>query len=80
MFPGELLSSLKDPLLAINFGELQVTFDINCLTLSVDHDLDSPCQKKGGPFQRSLSNQSQASSGRFDADETQSNAASSDFA
>ncbi|KAK7100732.1 hypothetical protein V1264_023626 [Littorina saxatilis] len=78
----DLLCTMKDPLLAIDFGEFKVTFDINCLTLPSDQDLDLPLPKKPG-FLRSFSNQSQGSgSGRqseCENDETQSNAASSEY-
>ncbi|KAL8610620.1 hypothetical protein ACOMHN_006339 [Nucella lapillus] len=80
---GDLLGTMKDPLLAINFGDFQVTFDINCMTLPSDSDLESAPKRTG--FMRSMSNQSQSSSNRLsecedDHDDTLSTGNSSDFA
>ncbi|XP_076462664.1 KICSTOR complex protein SZT2-like isoform X2 [Babylonia areolata] len=79
---GDLLNTMKDPLLAVNFGEFQVTFDINCLTLPPDSDFDN-FPRRGG-FMRSMSNQSQSSSNRQsecedDRDSSHSPAPSVDF-
>ena len=79
---GDLLCTMKDPLLAIDFGEFKVTFDINCLTLPSDQDVDPQSLRKPA-FLRSLSNQSQGSSAwhsECEADETQSTSASTEFA
>lgn len=73
---------MKDPLLAIDFGDFKVTFDINCLTLPSDQDFDPQSARKPA-FLHSLSNQSQGSSARHsecEPDETQSTSASIEFA
>lgn len=75
---GDILNSLEEPLLAVDFGDFRITLDINCLTLPGDSDM--PVRGKPSLL-RMLSNQSQQGSRRTsecENDDAQSVGASTD--